>query len=270
MFRADLHCHTTFSDGTFTPEELLCHAKEIGLSGLAITDHDTIDAYTVAPKIAKELGLKLGSGAEFSCHFKQKNVHILAYDFDLKSESIRSLCLRHIERRRMRNLEILEKLSRMSMPIFEEELQAISQKSIGRPHIAHLMVQKGYVSSITQAFALYLGDQCPCYSAGKPIAAEETIDVIHAAGGKAFIAHPHLIKRMSEIKALLELPFDGIECYYGNFRKDQERRWIQIAEERHLLKSGGSDFHGTDKDYLRFGSSWVDEETFNLIFQNLC
>ena len=99
MFRADLHCHTTFSDGTMTPLELLRHAKEIGLSGISITDHDTIEAYTQAPAIAKELGLLLGSGVEFSCVFRTMSVHVLAYDFDLSSPEIVKLCARHQERR---------------------------------------------------------------------------------------------------------------------------------------------------------------------------
>ena len=267
MFRADLHCHSTMSDGTFTPRELLVHAKEIGLSGISITDHDTVDAYLEAPQIAKKLGLKLGCGAEFSCTFKEMSVHLLAYDFDLKSAPIRELCQRHQERRVERNRIILEKLSRLSMPVFEEELQRFGARTVGRPHIALLMIEKGYVSSIRDAFQRYLGDDKPCYYPGKTISVEETIQIIHQSSGKAFIAHPHLLEGASKIRELVKLPIDGIECHYARFTPNQEKRWIKIADEKGLLKSGGSDFHGKMKDYISLGCSWVDEETFNQIFE---
>ncbi|MBS0604387.1 MAG: PHP domain-containing protein [Verrucomicrobia bacterium] len=267
MFRADLHCHTTFSDGTMTPQQILLHAKEIGLSGISITDHDTIEAYTAAPAIAKELGLAMGSGVEFSSVFRTLSVHILGYDFDLKSPEIQKLCDRHQQRRRERNKRILDKLSRLSMPILEEELLSMGERTVGRPHIAQLMIKKGYVSTIKQAFNLYIGDGRPCFDPGEGVSSEETIEVIHQGGGKAFLAHPHLLEHASKIKELLKLPFDGIECHYARFAPDQEKRWIKVAKEKGWLMSGGSDFHGTVKDYIQLGCSWVDEETFHQIFQ---
>lgn len=267
MFRADLHCHTTCSDGTMTPSELLHHAKAIGLSGISITDHDTIDAYDSAPAIAKECGLLLGNGVEFSSMFRNLSVHILSYDHDLASPHIRKLCERHRQRRRKRNKAILENLSRLGMPIYEEELLAFGTHTIGRPHIATLMIQKGYVSTIKEAFQLYIGDGKPCFDAGEGISAEETIAIIHQGGGKAFIAHPHLLEHNNKIKELLKLPFDGIECHYAKFPPEQEKRWLNIAKERGWLISGGSDFHGANKDYIQLGCSWVNEENFHKIFQ---
>lgn len=270
MFRADLHCHTTFSDGTMTPEELLCHAKEIGLSGISITDHDTIDAYITAPGIAKELGLLLGSGVEFSSIFQGISIHILGYDFDLSSPAISGLCERHKTRRNERNKAMLEKLSRLSMFIDEEELLSMGDRSIGRPHIALLMIKKGYVSSIKEAFNTYIGDGKPCFVPGVGISSEETIAAIHKGGGKAFLAHPHLLGHANKIKQLLKLPFDGIECHYGRFPPEQEKRWIRVAEEKSLLISGGSDFHGSVKEFIQLGCSWVGEESFHKIFQRQC
>ncbi len=269
MFRADLHCHTTCSDGTLTPKELLLLAKEIGLSGISITDHDTIAAYTVASQIAQELGLKLGSGIEFSSLFRALSVHILGYDFDLKSPAIQKLCDRHQKRRRDRNKRILEKLSRLSMQIPEEELLSMQEGTVGRPHIAKLMVQKGYVSTIKQAFHLYIGDGRPCFDPGEEISSEETIDAIHQGGGKAFIAHPHFLKHTGKIKELLKLPFDGIECHYARFSSDEGKWWTKTVKEKGWLMSGGSDFHGSTKEYIPLGCSWVDEETFHRIFQKL-
>ncbi len=269
MFRADLHCHTTFSDGTMTLEQLLYLAKEMGLSGISITDHDTIEAYSAAPAIAKQLGILLGTGVEFSCMFQKMSVHVLSYDFDLDSPAIAKFCARHQQRRMFRNRAILDNLSRLGMAISEEELLAIGERTLGRPHIAKLMVEKGYVSSIKEAFNHYIGDGKPCYSSGEGIAVQETIEVIHQARGKAFIAHPHLLEHSRKIKELLKLPFDGIECYYAKFSSEQENQWVQIAKERGWLISGGSDFHGSSKDYIQLGCSWVDEDNFHKIFQHL-
>lgn len=269
MFRADLHCHTLCSDGTMTPEQLLRLAKEIGLSGISITDHDTVEAYSQAPAIAKDLGILLGTGVEFSSVFQKMNVHVLGYDFDLKSPAIVKLCGRHQLRRRERNKAILDHLSRLGMSIAEEELLALGERTIGRPHIAKLMVDKGYVSSIKEAFNHYIGDGKPCYDPGEGVSTQETIEIIHQAKGKAFIAHPHLLEHARKIRELLKLPFDGIECYYAKFSSEQENRWVQIAKERGWLMSGGSDFHGSSKEYIQLGCSWVDEENFHKIFQHL-
>lgn len=266
MFRADLHCHTTCSDGSYSPQDLVLYAKQIGLSAIAITDHDTMEAYKTAVGKAQEVGLILGTGIEFSCTFKDVSVHILGYDFLLDDGPMTQLCQQHEQRRLKRNREILKQLAKQNMPIQEEELFAKADKSIGRPHIAQIMVEKGYVPTIKHAFQHYLGDGKSAYVRGDPFSVIETIDILHQAQAKAFLAHPHLIDRRSIVKALLELPFDGIECYYGTFLADQEKKWIELAKEKKLLISGGSDFHGSVKPYVALGCSWVDEETFHTIF----
>jgi len=271
MFQADLHCHTSCSDGTFSPIDLVALAKEIGLSGLSITDHDTIEAYETAITAAREKGILLGSGIEFSCSLDGFSIHLLGYDYSLDHSEIKTLCQRHQERREKRNRSILSKLARLNMSIKESELDDIKipHKTIGRPHIAMIMVQKGYVSTLREAFNSFLGEGKCCYDPGEPFAIEETIEVIHNAGGKAFIAHPHFIDRSKIIKKLLLMPFDGIECHYAKLPKDQEKKWIKIAKEKQWLISGGSDFHGTIKPHIPLGASWTDEETFHKIFQKL-
>jgi 3',5'-nucleoside bisphosphate phosphatase len=268
MFRADLHCHTLFSDGVLSPQELIAKAKEIGLSGLSITDHDSIDAYETAPLAAQEKQILLGSGAEFSCAYENLNIHILAYDFDVKSPTIKDFCEKHRLRREKRNRVILEKLRKRNMALDEEELHRMG-RMIGRPHIARLMVEKGYVSSIKEAFQLYIGDLKSCYHRGEGFSIEETIALIHEARGKAFIAHPHLLRSSSTIRDLLKMPFDGVECYYARMLPDQEKKWIQVAKDKNWLMSGGSDYHGDAVDHHVLGSSWVSEENFHKIFQNL-
>lgn len=267
MFRADLHCHTTCSDGTFSPEELVQHAHTIGLSGLAITDHDTLDAYPSAIPRARAAGIRLGSGIELSTVFHTQNIHILAYDFILDSPPLLNLLKRHHERRIVRNRGILKKLKENKMPIDEEELCQLGQHTIGRPHIALKMIALGYVRSVKEAFDKYLGEGKRCYVPGQLIPLAETLEIVRASQGKAFIAHPHLIRRRKLLREILKLPFDGIECYYGNFPRNACEKWVQIAKDKGWLVSGGSDFHGALRPELNLGRSWIDEEKFTQIFQ---
>lgn len=265
-FRADLHCHTLCSDGSLSPEDVVSEAVKEGLQGLSITDHDTIAAYESAIPIAKEKGLLLGTGVEFSCEFSGESTHILGYDFDLNNQALLSLCDAHQTRRQNRNRIILDKLRNLKMPIEEEELNALTRMSKGRMHIAYLLLKKGYVSSIKEAFYLFLGEGKKAYAPGQTFQVQETIDIIHQAQGKAFVAHPHFIKRRRIIKSLLNLNFDGIECYYAKIPPEQEHQWVKIANEKNWLISGGSDFHGFLKPHIPLGCSWVDEPTFHKIF----
>lgn len=262
-FRADLHCHSTCSDGTMTPRELVHHAKEVGLSGLCITDHDTVNAYETAIPAAKEVGILLGTGVEFSSVEKGVSIHVLGYDIDLKNLDLLALCQSHTERRRERNRRILEKLAKRGMRI---EIQELEGQTTGRLHIALALVAAGYVKSIQEAFRQWVGDGKPCFDPGVPVSTDETLDVIHAAGGKAFIAHPHLMAGYP-VHELLKKPFDGMECYYSKCMPDQEKKWIKLAKKHGLLMSGGSDFHGTIKPGVPLGCSWGGREIFDAIFE---
>lgn len=263
-FRADLHCHSIYSDGSDTPATLLTMAKRLGLQGLSITDHDSIDAYT--PELftlADELNVRLLPGVEISSELKESSVHILAYGKEIISGALCSFLEEMQKRRRARNLAILEKLSAKNMPISEEELMAYAvQRTIGRPHIAELMVQKGYVSCLYEAFDKYLKEGRPCYASGIKYTPTEVIEVIHQAKGRAVLAHPHFLKS-SLANRLLSLPFDGIECYYGNLAKSFEVPWVKLAKKRNLIATGGSDYHGAIKPHIALGCSTVDESTFN-------
>ena len=263
---ADLHCHTTCSDGSATPVELIQLAKQIGLKGLSITDHDSIDAYQTATDAAKAAGIRLGTGVEFSCEFQGISLHLLGYDFDLKNPGIHQLCQRHQKRREVRNLAILAKLDKAGMPIrYDELLAKASGNTIGRPHIAQIMVEKGYVKNLREAFNQHIGEGRKCYDPGVPFTVEEAINVIHAAKGKVFVAHPQLLPVEFPVEDLLKLPFDGLECFYSRLFK---KSWAETAEVRGWIMSGGSDFHGSAKPENELGCCGVDEETFNRIFQN--
>lgn len=265
-FRADLHCHSTFSDGSDDPVELLAKAKKAHLSGLSITDHDTVKAYT--PDFfdcAKALEIAILPGVEFSSELYETTVHILGYGFDLKSPSLIAFVEEMQRRRKERNRMILQKLKKHHILLEEEELllETISEASVGRPHIAHLMVKKGYVQSFQEAFDRYLKESACCYVPGFKFAPSDAIRVIHEARGKAVLAHPHFIKNGSHIGFLLSLPFDGIECYYANLPSHQETRWVKIAKQKGWIATGGSDYHGAFKPHISLGCSWVGSSTFH-------
>lgn len=269
-FRADLHCHSICSDGSLSPEELIRLAKEKGLSGLSITDHDSVEAYPIAIPLCKDLDISLLTGIEFSTEMDGFSIHILGYGFNADDPHIANFCLRHKARRIARNKAILDLLTKNGMPLSETELIAANPMKnnhsvFGRPHIGLAMVQKGYVNSVQQAFKIFLSEDRPCYARGDPFSVAETINIIHQAKGLAVIAHPHLLHNNKILSVLLEMDFDGIECFYGNFPSKNHKRWLKIAKKKNWLITGGSDFHGSIKPNIDLGCSWIDETLFETI-----
>jgi hypothetical protein len=272
-FRADLHCHSFYSDGEDAPFDLLAKAKAAQLSGLSITDHDTVEAYS--PELfdeAKRLGIRLLAGIEVSSELYGASVHILGYGFDLNHPALHAFLKEMIERRRTRNLAILAKLKTKKIAIEEEELISFILKhskhpgrnrTIGRPHIAQYLLHKGVVSTTQEAFEKYLKEGASCYASGIKFHPKEAIEIIQLAGGKAVLAHPHFMQGGHFRKEILALPLDGIECYYGNLSKELERPWVALAQERGWIATGGSDYHGSFKPHISLGCSWVGEATFN-------
>jgi hypothetical protein len=271
-FRADLHCHSTYSDGSLSPLELLQLAKANGLKGLSITDHDTIEAYASAIPAAQEVGVELISGVEFSAMHNEASVHILGYAFDLSNQPLQAFCQRHKQRRENRNQAILDKLAALGMPVSKDDIEEClsillphEKCTIGRPHIAQVLVKKGFVETVTEAFGKYIGEGRPCYARGETFSVEETISVIHNANGVAIIAHPHLIKDSGIVIKLLGMNFDGLEGYYAMFSLSQQERWLKIAKNKNWLITGGSDFHGAVKPMIPLGCSWIGEDTFRYL-----
>lgn len=266
-FRADIHCHSHFSDGSDSPFELLLLAKEKNLQGLSITDHDTVDAYSPALfEEAKKMGIELLTGVEISSEWGEFLVHILGYGFQIEHEGFLTFLKGIQQRREERNRMILKKLAAKKIHIQEEELKNSSvDKIIGRPHIAALMVQKGYVADIKGAFDHYLKEGACCYISCFKSPPVEVIQKIHEASGKAILAHPHFIKKKRFLRNLLALPFDGIECYYAKLDSALELPWLKIAKEKSWIATGGSDYHGIFKPHLSLGDSWVGKSTFDAL-----
>ena len=261
MFKADLHCHSTCSDGTFSPSELLHLAKQAGLSGLSITDHDTIAAYT--PGLfaeAEKLGICLLTGIECS---SEEDVHILGYHVDPTSPSLLVFIDGMQRRRKERNDQLLEKFRKKGITFTEEELKPMDDPSAGRVHVAQILIHKKLATSIRDAFDRYLKEGASCYVPGERCSPEEIIESIHKAKGKAILAHPHLIRKKNILKGLLELPLDGLECYYGILQHYRNAPFVEIAKRKGWIATGGSDFHGKNTPHLTLGCCWVDEATFN-------
>lgn len=269
-FRADLHCHSSCSDGSCTPSELLHLAERSGLSGLSITDHDTIAAYTPALfQEAKDRSIALLPGIECSSDHQGVGVHILGYGMDLSSPSFHTFLDDVQQQRRERNRQIIARLAQHGFLFEEDEISWLLQENRGRPHIATLLVRKGYAVSRTEAFAQYLKEGGTCFVGGCRFRPERVIAEIHAAGGKAILAHPSLIRPFTLCRTLWSLPFDGIECYYAKLPPSQVRYWLNIAKDHHWIASGGSDFHGTLTPHLELGCSWIGESIFNACSLNL-
>lgn len=267
----DLHCHSSLSDGTSSPTELVDLAIEAGLSGLSITDHDVIDGFVYAEEYAKEQKIKLLPGVEISCHYQNReSVHILGYAFNPKDLNFIEFCTLHQARRVKRAKEMLQRLTALGYPVTVEEvfLKDAPTKTIGRPHIAQALIARGYCSSIQEAFQKFLGSKAPCYVAGERWSVQEAIDMIHKAGGLAVLAHPHLLRKESLIRQLLAFPFDGIEVYYARFSESECRRWLDIANSKKWYVTGGSDFHGGVKPESRLGQSAISEEYFTPIYEH--
>lgn len=258
----DLHCHTTFSDGTLTPEEVISLGEHTGLSALAITDHDTVDAIPFALEAAKIHSLEVIPGIELATGYGTKNteIHIVGLFIDCKNPSLLSLTEKIVAERNARNSLMIKKLNSLGFEITLDELKAESGgKIISRPHYARLMVSKGYVKDISDAFSKYIGDGKAGYVKRSLPTPEEVISAILSSGGIPILAHPTLYSmNYNEIRKMVDefksLGLLGIEVMYSTYNHEQEREITRIAKEKELLFSGGSDFHGENKKGIHLGT----------------
>jgi predicted metal-dependent phosphoesterase TrpH len=233
-----------------TPEELIVYAKKKGLEAVAITDHDTVDGVSEAFHHGKRLGLEVISGIEISAIYETKTVHILGYLFDMKNEVFLKAIDRLQKARIERNEKILQLLANMGIHVVEEEVAAVSKiGQTGRPHIARVLIDRGVVKNIDEAFGKYLGDDGCAYVRRFVFSVTEVLELIHQAGGVAVLAHPmQLVKKGlnldSVIGTLVKQGLDGIELYYPTHSKKTRALLSQFAEQYNLVVSGGSDYHG--------------------------
>lgn len=256
----DLHSHTQASDGMNKPAENVRLAKEKGLTGLAITDHDTVAGIEEALLAGKELGVDVVPGIEISTRAGGKDIHVLGYFLDYEDEQLQERLARLRSVREERNHLIIAKLQQLGVEITMEEVQAGLDRplrpgeSLGRPHIADALVRKGYVSDMREAFDRYLAEGKPGYASLPRIAPEEAIMWIHEGGGAAVLAHPGLYGDDELVRSILEhgKP-DGIEVYHSDHGPEEESRYTAMAEQYGLIVTGGSDYHGVRQGVVFHG-----------------
>ncbi len=254
----DLHTHSTCSDGTLTPAEVVDHAKKMGLSAIALTDHDSVDGVKEAENEAKKVGLELIPGIEFSAS-ADAEIHIIGLFLDTENRQLIETIEKLKSMRRGRMEEILSKLRNMGFKItYDEALALAGDDFVGRAHIAALMVMKGYVSSKKEAFQKYIGIGKPAYTYNKKITPREAVETVKSAGGLAFLAHLNQTnyseERLSELLGELKnYGLDGIEGYYTEYSEEQTALYRTLAEKHSLTFAGGSDFHAAMKTGVEIG-----------------
>ena len=259
MSRIDLHTHTNFSDGSFSPTDLVELANKQGLDSLAITDHDTTDGLSEALEASKDLSLELIPGTELSAQFQNREMHILGYFINLTDPKFQTRleALRSTRMERIRH--ILDRLHTLGIEILLSEVeQAGGTGTIGRPHIAQVMIAKGHVQSLKEAFERFLGVRGKAYVQRAVPEAQEIISWILDAGGIPVLAHPYWegLNKEDSIAAcqtLAEQGLQGLEVFYGNFSASQISFNLGLARRLDLLMTGGSDFHGTLKPDIALG-----------------
>ena len=264
--RIDLHIHSTASDGTLTPSEILVLAQNLHLGAIAITDHDTLDGSKDALSFGIPPSIKFLTGVEISSEpppsfSSAGSFHILGYAVDVDHPKLNYTLSMLRDSRKRRNPQILKLLSRFGIEIELDEVRDLAGNSqLGRPHIAQLMVEKGYVPSIDAAFDEYLGNGKPAYVDRFRFECEDTIKAILNAGGVPVLAHPILlgIKKSgileNMIAVLTEMGLKGIEVYYPEHTKNLIEYYSRLASHYNLLMTGGTDFHGDIKPEIKMGT----------------
>ncbi len=253
----DLHSHTTESDGTFTPLELIHEARRAGVRTLSITDHDTFCGFDQAYSPAQEAGLDLICGIEVSTKWDGHSVHLLGYFFDpARLAPFREWILELQASRRDRNRRLVARLNELGISITLEEAEARGRGMTGRPHFAQILIEKNYVRSQQQAFDEYLGESAKGYVDRHEPQLGTAVARIVEAGGIASLAHPVRLKRdlAASMKELRAMGMSALEAFHSDHSEEDATRFADLAEQYGMLVTGGSDFHGANKPGIQLGT----------------
>ena len=261
---SDLHTHTNFSDGSYSPEELVVAAKKIGLHYLSITDHDTIDGvrHLYENGLYPGRGVNVIPGVELSANHPERDIHIVGYNIDIYNEALLEMIDKIIEARWERFSEIISTLQAKKYNIREADVLKIAgtTRSIGRAHIARTLVKIGAFKSVREAFDKMLGKGKPAYVPRYLPEVDEVIEVIHQAGGQAVLAHPKLVGDDDLVEELCK-KMDGLEVYYPFHKPSEVQHYFFLAKKYNLLITGGSDFHGTSSRFVKeLGEFTISDE----------
>ena len=256
----DLHSHTTASDGTDGPAELVALASEIGLEALAITDHDTFAGYEQALPFAQSAKLELHCGIELSTRHLGKTIHLLGYFLNSPpTREFQEWVIFMQQSRRDRNIKLIAKLQSLGIAIELDEVEAIGRSMTGRPHFALVLMKKGYAATVQDAFNLYLGDDARAHVERESVALAEAIRTVNGAGGLSVLAHPIRLGKRDQVQeeALIaeisQLGLRGLEVWHSDHHASDCVRYEQYARTYGLAMTGGSDYHGYVKPNIELG-----------------
>ncbi len=262
----DLHIHTIYSDGSLTPTEAISYAKNRNIVVIGITDHDTTDSVKEAIAVAKDYGIEIVSGVELAAEFKdspEEEIHILGYFIDYNNENLQQQLKIFRNARQQRAEQIFNKLSHLGLNLDKQEI--FKSQSIGRLHFARILLKKGMVSNIKEAFEKYLGYGKPAYVPKLKLKTQQAISIILQAGGIPVLAHPYAngYIDVNSIKKLIDQGVKGIEVYHPKHHKNAIEELLIIAEKYDLLITGGSDCHGSlDSNNPTIGSLRLPYDMF--------
>lgn len=251
---ADLHVHTSCSDGTYTPGQLVREGIARGISALAIVDHDTTEAIAEASAEAQGTDLEIIPGIELTAQYENQEIHILGYFLDYRNkkllEKLKLMQLNRIER----VYKIIENLEGLGLKLNPKTVFGISGKAtVGRMHIARALVKEGLVGSTSEVFRRYIGDKSPAYVLGFHLSVPEAIKLIQAAGGVAVLAHPYMLHNDALIAEFAGYGLEGIEVHYPEHSQAMVNFYLDLAKKLNLLVTGGTDFHGSAKPEIKLG-----------------
>ncbi len=275
MKTIDLHTHTTYSDGTFTPKELVEYAAEKNLSALAITDHDVTEGIEEAEYYGNKLGIEIIPGIEVSTEYEGSEIHIVGLFIDRYNFNMNNLLEDMRVKRVERNKQIAQRLQQLGLNVNYEDIVKTAKGSIiTRAHIARAILEKGYISSIAEAFDRYIGTGKPAYIKRQVFSWQQTIDMIKLAGGVPIMAHP-LIYKLSKsrleavVSDMAKYGLKGIEAYYSTHSPSDTKYIKSIAYKNNLKLSGGSDFHGKNKPKLDLATGYGKLDVPNDILEGI-
>lgn len=251
----DLHCHSTASDGTLPPAQVVRLAVDRGLSALALTDHDTIDGVAEAAAQANQLGLDFLPGIEISAEFPHPGtLHLLGYGVDPQSQVLRDLTTTLLAGRDKRNPKIVARLNELGIRVTMQEWEDEARGNVlGRPHLAAILQRKGYVNSVKEAFNKYLGQGAPAYADKERLSPQRAIEMVLECGGIPVLAHPIQLRANNDaeleriVQELVDHGLAGIEVIHSDHDADNVQKCDALAGRFGLLRTGGSDFHGANK-----------------------
>jgi 3',5'-nucleoside bisphosphate phosphatase len=256
---ADLHLHSHFSDGTFSPEEIVARGHKSGFAALALTDHDTIEGCPRMAAACDAAGIEFITGSELTAEHKDTELHILGYFLDATNEKLLAELARFQVVRQNRIRDMVARLNELKVPLRADEVFALANcNSPGRPHVARSLVKGGHCKSADEAFEHYLKKNRPAWVPKAKLPAPDAIKLIHQAGGLAVMAHPGLNRADGLIPELVAAGLDGLECYHTKHSNRVTRRYLEMAEKLNLLVTGGSDCHGTSKGKPLIGTVKLD------------